>query len=87
MANTEHKIVAPVGVEGIAAEQDELEKGLRITAWAEDAWPDYIVVEDRITGRARCYEPGPAFDVKRYRRTIELLEQALATIQAWGAPE
>lgn len=84
MDNTEHKIVAPVGVENIAAEQDELENGLRVTAWDKYAWPDYITVEDRITGRFRCYEPGPAFDVKRYRKTIELLEDALATIKAWG---
>ena len=87
MAIANHKIPAPLGIEAIAAEQDELEKGLRITAWAEDAWPDFITVEDRITGRVRCYEPGPAFDAKRYRKTIRLLEDALATIQAWGAPD
>ena len=87
MENTEHKIVAPVGVENIAAEQAGPEKGLRITAWAEDAWPDSIAVEDRITGRIRCYEPGPGFDAKHYHKTILLLEDALATLQAWGAPE
>lgn len=87
MDNTEHKITAPIGVEAVEAEADGDERGLRITAWAEEAWPDYITVEDRITGRIRCYEPGPAFDVKRYRRTIGLLEDALATIQAWGAPD
>lgn len=59
MATVNHKITAPVGVEGIAAEQDELEKGLRITAWAEDAWPDYIVVQDRITGRYKTYTGAP----------------------------
>ena len=55
MANTDHKITAPVGVEDVEAEADGDERGLRITAWAENAWPDYIAVEDRITGRIRFY--------------------------------
>ena len=88
MASDEHKITAPLGVENIASEQDELEKGLRITAWAEDAWPDYIAVEDRITGRIRYYKFRSAFiDAQRLEKTTRLLEDALATIQAWGATE
>lgn len=55
MASDEHKITAPIGVEGIEAEADGDERGLRIVAWAEDAWPDYVAVEDRITGRIRFY--------------------------------
>lgn len=57
MAIANHKIPAPLGVEAIDAEQFGLEKGLLITAWAEDAWPDYIAVQDRITGRVRKYKP------------------------------
>lgn len=86
MDNTEHKIVAPVGVEGIAAEQDELEKGLRITAWAEEAWPDYIAVEDRITGRIRFYGARGGFDERAYRAALDGLERAQDALVGWGAP-
>lgn len=60
MASDEHKIAAPIGVEGIEAEADGDERGLRIVAWAEGAWPDYIAVQDRITGRYKTYKEAPS---------------------------
>lgn len=86
MAITDHKITAPIGVELIQAETDEDsgEHGLHIIAWAEEAWPDYVAIEDRITGRIRIYAGG-GFDADRYRKTVRLLEEAIATMAAWGA--
>lgn len=60
MASDEHKITAPLGVENIALRRNGDERALHLIAWAEDAWPDYIVVQDRITGRYKTYKEAPS---------------------------
>lgn len=87
MASDEHKITAPIGVEGIEAEADGDERGLRIVAWAEDAWPDYVAVEDRITGRIRFYGARGGFDERAYRAAMDGLERAKDALVGWGAPD
>lgn len=57
MASDEHKIAAPLGIETIALRLNGDERAIHIMAWAEGAWPDYIAVQDRITGRVCTYRP------------------------------
>lgn len=86
MAQETHRITAPIGVEAVEAEAYGGERGLRIIAWAEEAWPDYVAVDDRITGRIRVYglNKGCAGPVMR-AGIAELAEQAARLRELKGA--